>query len=121
MVGNMSGSLPGQCESGSTYGFMLEPDGTWTCLGTGPGGNSSRAYAINDAGVIVGSQAYLKRGVPVFKAVIWTSADSVDDLNSKVNLGASETLEDALRLARHRFLIERLHFGQQFATKEDVR
>ena len=39
------------------------------------------ASGINDNGAIVGSQGYLSRGTPVFKAVLWSEAGMVIDLN----------------------------------------
>ena len=55
------------------------------------------ALDINDAGVIVGDQGYLFHGQSIQKAVIWTTAGTVRELNKKVNLGASETLKSRER------------------------
>lgn len=53
---------------------------------------------INDNGAIVGYQGYLARGTPVFQAVLWPDHGTVVDLNKKVDLGNSATLESAYRI-----------------------
>jgi hypothetical protein len=61
---------------------------------------ATHGYAgdINDLGVIVGSQGYLSRGLPVLKAVLWSAPDSVVELDKQVRLGPSDTLEEAFRI-----------------------
>jgi len=42
------------------------------------------AAGINDDGLVVGSQGWLSRGTPVFKAVLWQDPGTVVDLNTQV-------------------------------------
>ena len=56
------------------------------------------AEGINDAGTMVGIMGYLFHGAMIEKAVLWSDATTVVDLNKKVVLGSSEVLEAAFRI-----------------------
>jgi probable HAF family extracellular repeat protein len=66
-------------------------------LGTFPGGDYSRALAINDRGDVVGTST----SALGLRAVLWTQAGGMQDLNAALPAGAGLVLATAVAINAH--------------------
>lgn len=89
---NSSGQVAGWSESGGTRRAFLYSGGTLQDLGN-PASGAVAAYAINDAGVVVGATS--GNGVGVWGAVMYTEGAWVD-LNTLIPAGSGLWLESAV-------------------------
>jgi hypothetical protein len=98
---NNSGDAVGRAafaEGGAGLPFVRRAGQAVAALRILPNAFSGSAVGINDAGVIVGGQGVtLRQGVGT-RAVLWSNATTVVDLNSLVSLGKSESLTWSLRI-----------------------